>query len=151
MAEGMLEVRLESDLLIAGEMFEGIVVVSLGDSWVVSHAGVMLRWTAGNMQRRTVVDAVWQELVEEDSAVNPTAALQFQMMAPLMPWTFAGRQVRVTWSIGALVKPKGGQELDVWHAVEVRPRGGNWSPPTLSTTAVPMLQDDKDEKAPRGD
>ncbi|MCC5875197.1 MAG: hypothetical protein JJU11_03160 [Candidatus Sumerlaeia bacterium] len=139
MAEGMLEVRLQSDELIAGEPFEGIVVISLGSDWVVKHAGVMLRWSAGNNQQQVDVDAVWQELVEEGTQMNPNAAIQFQMITPVMPWSFTGRQLRVTWSIGALVHPKGGMGLDVWHAVEVRPRGGNWSPPPLSSSAIPMV------------
>lgn len=139
MAEGMLEVRLASDELTAGEMFEGIVVISLGGDWIVKHAGVMLRWSAGNVQHHVEVDAVWQELAEPGTQMNPNAAIQFQMMTPVMPWTFTGRQLRVSWSIGALVYPKGGTPLDVWHLVEVRPRGGNWSPPPLSSTSVPMV------------
>lgn len=116
-----VQVEIPAGPLTPGAPFTGRIRIRSSKPWEARRLGVLLEWTASNDHTAKGEEAAWQELARPGTTIPAHADYEFRLLAPVMPWSHDGIEVRVEWTLSVIVKPRRGKALLRTIPVRIRP------------------------------
>lgn len=99
----------------------GKVRISSESSWQAEYANLCLEWFTegrGDQDRRIAASI---PIVEPGAAMSPSLSRNFSIMTPAMPWSYAGKIIKLNWCIAIYIKPTNGSLLSYYQDIVIHP------------------------------
>jgi hypothetical protein len=104
-----------------GESIAGRVRLATDSSWRAQFANLCLEWYTegkGDQDRQL---AVTFPLAEPGSDLSPVLTRNFVLTAPMMPWSYGGRIIKLNWCLALYVQPVGGRLNPHYIDIQIHP------------------------------